>query len=325
MKNLFLFTGEHLPELKRKLNFWKNQFLEKYGDLNVEVRDQVSQDSLQEIVGILETQPFLADKRMVIIHGLPQSGNARKKLETEALEAFLPNIPETTLAVFVCPKPDKRLKFYKTLIKHAEVEEFSLPKGKAMLGWIESRAQANNQAMAPGASELMALFCGEDVERIEKELEKLAVLDISTISEKDVQKYVSPSPEAKIFQVLDQLGKGNQQSVLMAFESLLKTGEDLMMVFFMVVRQFRLLVQTRILLDKGFPQGALAKKLKIAPFQVNMYAKQAGYFSAAQLKKAYKELALMDYRIKTGRLPSPQQSPEVFMSSIDQFLCSLYE
>ena len=98
-----------------------------------------------------------------------------------------------------------------------------------------------------------------------------------------------------------------------------------MLIFFMVVRQLRLLIQIKSLLDKNQSRGVIQKRLKLAPFQVNMLIQQARYFSLEKLKEAYKNLAQMDYQIKTGVIPSSSSGEELLHLKFDQFLCSLYE
>jgi DNA polymerase-3 subunit delta len=325
MPSLFFFTGENTPALEDKLNFWQKEFVKKHDPSNLEVFEDISTNDIGTIVNAIESQPFLADMRMIIIKGFPLAANTKKKIETEVLEESLKDLAETSLVIFVATKPDKRGRFYKWLSKTATVEQFALPKGREMQSWVVERMAKTGMQIESQAVSLLILYCGEDIVRINGEIQKLQLLERTSISAADIQKFVSPTPEGKIFQSLDLMGKASRQETLTSFEKLFQTGEDPMMVFFMMVRQFRLLLQMRSLLDRNMPRPALQKKMKLAPFQVGMLSKQAEAFDFQRLKTAHRCLADMDLKIKTGRIPSSSQGTDLLQLSIEQFLCSIYE
>lgn len=325
MSSLFFFTGENTPALEDKLHFWMREFAKKHDAMNLEVFENIVTQDLGTIINSIESQPFLAERRMIVIKDLPLAANTKKKIETEALEECLQDIPESSLIIFVSAKPDKRGKFYKWLSKNAQIEAFALPKGRELQSWVTQRVGQRGKAIDAQAASLLTLYCGEDVVRMDGEIKKLLLLERASISVSDIQKFVSPTPEGKIFQSLDLMGKASRQEVLQSFEKLFQTGQDPMMVFFMMVRQFRLLLQVRTLLDRHTDRPLLQKRMKLAPFQVGMLTKQAESFHTAQLKKAFLKLAEMDYKIKTGQLPTGSQQTDLLQLSLEHFLCSIYE
>lgn len=299
--------------------------MKKHSDSNLEKFENVQEKDIPQIINAIESQPFLAEKRMIIIKDVPQSADTKKKLETEALESVIEDIPESSLVIFVSPKPDKRVRFYKQLAKIATLELFELPKGRDLQIWVQQRLKAQGKTMSPSALNLLLLYCAEDLDRIAGELEKLQLLDLEMIGEEEIKRFVSASPEAKIFQALDLIGKAPRQEVLKSFEQLVRSGEELMLIFFMIVRQFRLLLQTRYLMDRQSSKPAIQKRLKIAPFQVSMLCKQASSFSYDTLKRGYHQLSVLDFQIKTGKIPVTAASAELLHLKIDQFLCSIVE
>ncbi|MDZ4217018.1 MAG: DNA polymerase III subunit delta, partial [Candidatus Gracilibacteria bacterium] len=235
MSNLFLFTGENHQALQEKLKFWEKAFIEKHSDNNLEVFDDVQQGDLSRIINAVDSQPFLAEKRMIIIKGLPQGADVKKKIELESLEPLLEkdNIPESSVVIFVSPRPDKRSRFFKLLSKAAQVETFELPKGAALRQWVQQRLAAQEKKITPQAIDLLLLFCAEDVNRMASEIEKLGLLQRDLIDEEAIELIVSPNPEAKIFKALDQIGKQSLSEVLKSFEELVRGGEEVMLIFFM--------------------------------------------------------------------------------------------
>src|SRR5690606_33830354 len=153
MNNVFFFTGENHTELQEKLRFWKQEFVKKHSETNLEVFEQVSEESLPAIINALESVPFLAERRMVILKGFPLPADAKKKVETESLEKVLENLPETTLAIFASPNPDKRSRFFKWLQKNTKTETFVLPKGREMLSWVQQKFHRSQKSITPRGAE----------------------------------------------------------------------------------------------------------------------------------------------------------------------------
>jgi len=325
MNNVFFFTGENHTELQEKLRFWKQEFVKKHSETNLEVFEQVSEESLPAIINALESLPFLAERRMVILKGFPLPADAKKKVETESLEKVLENLPETTLAIFASPNPDKRSRFFKWLQKNTKTETFVLPKGREMLSWVQQKFHRSQKSITPRGAETLIFFCGEDLNSISHEVDKLCLLSAGTIDEKTIEKFVTPHPEAKLFKVLDLVGKVPPEKLLKEFSALAESGEDLMMIFYMIVRQIRLLTQMRSLKDKGMPREVIQKKMKLAPFQVGALSRQAEDLSFPVLRRAYRQLAEIELQIKTGKIPLTADNNELLHLRIDQFLCALYE
>jgi DNA polymerase-3 subunit delta len=237
----------------------------------------------------------------------------------------LKELPESTLAIFVSPNPDKRSRFYKWLNTNAKKEEFIAPKGREMLSWVQRKFQRHQKSISPLAAEMLVFYCGEDLNVISHEVEKLSLLEKTSYDEKTIERYVTPNPEAKIFKVLDMVGKTSPDRLLKEFNQMVQSGEDLMMIFYMIVRQFRLLVQIKYLMDRKYPKDAIQKKMKLAPFQIGALLQQADAFTFRTLQLAYSRLAEMEFGIKTGKTPTSADQSHLFHLRLDQFLCTLYE
>ncbi|MDF2378824.1 MAG: DNA polymerase III subunit delta [Candidatus Gracilibacteria bacterium] len=326
MSNLYLFTGENFQALNEKLSFWKKEFEKKHSETNIEQFVDVKQNQVPTIINGIESQPFLAEKRMIIIRDLPQSAEKKAKLDLDHLQSSLEkSLPESSFVIFVSAKPDKRGRFYKFLKKSATIQEFPVLKGVQLRSWILQRAQQLGKTIDSQAADLLMYSCADNNGRIAGELDKLSLLDAPHITQEHVKRLVDMTPEAKIFQALDKIGSESPQYLLKAFDQLVRSGEALPLIFFMIVRQFRLLLQVKSLLDSGSPPAVIQKRIKLAPFQVSMLTNQARGLSLAVLKKAYRQLAEIDLQIKTGKIPFSNDKTAPFQIKIDQFLYSLHE
>lgn len=109
-----------------------------------------------------------------------------------------------------------------------------------------------------------------------------------------------------IFEFLDGLHKGNIQLSLSKLQTIV-SHEPVEIVFFMIVKRFRYLIQ---LSDGITPEG-------VAPWQAARLTRQARFFTMEKLVSLYKKLAGIEVAVKTGG------SPFTLTQHIEQFIISL--
>lgn len=113
-----------------------------------------------------------------------------------------------------------------------------------------------------------------------------------------------------LFTFLDSI-KPSNQSLISLFKDLQKTMET-ELVFYMMVRQFRLLLG---LFENS--ETKIDEVKRLAPWQMGKLQKQAKYFEKEKLLNAYKKLYKIDYETKYGL------SAMNLESRIDIFLINL--
>lgn len=114
-----------------------------------------------------------------------------------------------------------------------------------------------------------------------------------------------------LFHFLDNIKPNNGNKLVPLYHTVLETTEP-EMVFFMLVRQMRLLLAMR---ERSIAQIDEVKRL--APWQVGKIQRQASLFTRNHLVSLYTKLAKMDKELKTGTLPLPLDS------AIDIFLLEI--
>lgn len=153
-----------------------------------------------------------------------------------------------------------------------------------------------------------------------KELERssLNVLKHATV-------YVFKLPQT-LFQLLDAMQPGNTKTVIKLFHETIETTET-EMVFFMLVRQIRILLalsnQTSLRnhevakqSQKGL-ENPIDELKRLAPWQKQKLEKQARSFKFAHLLQLYDKLFAIETAQKTGTLTQP------LIATIDYFLLEL--
>lgn len=118
---LYVFTGTNSYEVKLETQKWKKLFAEKHGDFNLTHIRNFADVETNFIAEMLLSNSLFASKKLII---LDIDGTERKTTDLEKKYEFLTGniskISPDTILLISFPKPDKRGKFYKDIIKLAE-------------------------------------------------------------------------------------------------------------------------------------------------------------------------------------------------------------
>jgi DNA polymerase-3 subunit delta len=107
--------------------------------------------------------------------------------------------------------------------------------------------------------------------------------------------------QQSVFDFVDALSNGNGKSAQHLLHRLLET-EDPFSLWGMVIRQFRLLIQAREILDGRGNQNDVARVLGVHPFVAEKTAQQATRFSIESLENIYRKLLRIDEGVKTSKV-----------------------
>lgn len=257
--------------------------------------------TLDEIKSVCDAFPFLADQRLVIVSGLV---SALKKKELKALVAYLPTLPDWTRLLLV---EDKAISSRNAILKLAQSHERGYEKAfnppKNATGWIRRRVQEYSVDITPAAAAALAEVVGSDLHAADNELSKLAayVDGARAIDVPDVTELTSYVAEANIFEMVDRLVLGDGRGAAERLHRLLEKQDPLSLLG-MIVRQFRLLLMTKIYMKQGGSPAGLADAISVHPYAARKLPGQARKFSLAQLEAIYRQLLEYDLQIKTGRI-----------------------
>ncbi|MBN2307008.1 DNA polymerase III subunit delta, partial [Candidatus Peregrinibacteria bacterium] len=316
-----------------QINSWKDAFVKKHGDINLAVLD-AEEMPLNEIMAAVNAVPFLGEKRLIFIHGLPDKPSVKKTdeptkkdekrdEELRKLEADLDEVPESSVVVFVQSNPDKRKSFYKKLSTKAEVKEFEPLGGQALTTWIQTRVREKGARIDQSSAEYLVTLTGQDLWRLAQEIDKMTAHSPGeSISKPIIDKLVVPTLEANVFHLTDALGIKDHRRAIQHLHRSLAAGENLRQVFYMIVRQFRLLLQSSGYksVNPNANPTAFAAALKLHPFVARNTMAQLKNFSERELKGAYERLLEIDLDLKTSRIRVTTDNQDELALAIERFI-----
>jgi len=117
----------------------------------------------------------------------------------------------------------------------------------------------------------------------------------------DVEAVCIVTSQQSVFDFVDALSNGNGKQAQHLLHRLLET-EDPFSLWGMVVRQFRLLIQAREILDGRGNKDDVARALGVHPFVAEKTTGQAARFSMESLEGIYRKLLRIDEGVKTSQL-----------------------
>lgn len=307
MPNLFFLFGNDEFAISRRLKDFESDFNDPTSaDMNTARLDARSA-SENDLNNALNAMPFLAKRRLVLLAN-PSSKYNNASSRKKFLE-YIEKTPETTrLVLYESVEPRDADKHW--LVKWAEKHEkamqakaFMLPKLRDMTGWIVNETKNQGGQIEPRAAEMLKDMVGVDTRQAGMEIAKLLayVNWARTVTSADVEAVCIVTSQQSVFDFVDALSNGNGKSAQHLLHRLLET-EDPFSLWGMVVRQFRLLIQAREILDGRGNKDDVARALGVHPFVAEKTTQQAGRFSVESLEFVYRKLLAIDEGVKTGQV-----------------------
>lgn len=253
---------------------------------------------VSKIIGIAETLPFFAEKRVIVIEnsGLFKSSND--------LADYLKTMPDTTHIIFVEEEVDKRNRLYKAVKDIGNISEMNGMDEQNMKLWVASILKRDKKQITSDTVSYLFNKVGMDMQNVETELEKLVcyAYDRDVITVNDIEEVCTTQIQSKIFAMIDAIGMKQSKKAFELYGDLLALREKPMTILYLVTRQFNILLQVKELSSMNFDKNTIASKAGIPPFAVQKSVNQAKNFSKKTLMEALEFSVQIEEQVKTGRM-----------------------
>lgn len=265
---------------------------------------------IQTLVQEAETPPFFGDRRLIIgknaffLTTAKTRGGVEHK--PEDLIAYLEQPLTTSVVILITPseKLDKRKKVVKALQKHARTMEFSSLEGNELILWVQKRLKQLHVQIEPQAAKELVQLVGNDLRLLYQECVKLATFvgQHGTITSAIVSELVPRTLEQDVFKLTDRIARRKIDEAFSIWYDLLYQREEPIKILALIIRQFRLMLQVKMLVQQGLPEKEIASKLKVHPYPVKLALKQGQAFSEKSLRHLLAQAIEADQGIKSGKI-----------------------
>lgn len=254
---------------------------------------------VDDLISSCDTMPFFSDRKTIIVEN---SGFFKKA--NDKLAAYVKELPDYLVLIFVEAEIDKRNKLYKAISTVGYVSEMGYQTSAVLKKWIATVLGAEGIKITLDACEEIIFMTGSNMELIKMELDKLAsyVRDSKEVTVKEVREIVTSQTESHVFEMIEALVSHNQKRALSLYYDLLMLKEAPLRILFLIVRQFNGILQTKDLTNRHVSNKVIAQALKVPPFVIGKYQSQARNFSLEEIKGALEFFADVEERTKTGKL-----------------------
>ncbi len=278
--------------------------------------------TVNAFVGAAMVVPFLAERRLVVVHGLLEaaagSGGGRRgrRQPGEGLGAAaglpqaLAETPDFTDVAFVdgrVAQGNPLLREIQALGKErVQVRSFAPLRREELKQWARERAARKGARLSPGAADALAEHVGPNLWAMDNELEKLAVYRSGgeVIEAEDVEALTASLRESSVFDLVDALMEGRGDRAMAKLQALLTEGAGGPYLVSMVARQARLTALGQELLRLGVPRGEWGPRIGAnSDFVIRKTAEQARRFPAQAVGALYRLLVEADLAMKSGERP----------------------
>ncbi|EHJ51558.1 DNA polymerase III subunit delta [Streptococcus macacae] len=306
-----VLTGEDLGQYVQL----KQAFLDKIAfdpsDLAYSYFD-MSETDYQDAAIDLESLPFFADQKIVIFdHFFDLTTDKRSYLNEQSLKRFedyLGNpLDSTKLVICAAGKLDGKRRLVKRLKRDAQILQANPLKEAELKTYFQKRAHQDGLSFASGAFNELMLKSNLDFSEMDKNLIFLkSYKKNGQITSQDIKEAIPKTLQDNIFDLTQLVLSGKIEAAYDLVRDLRLQGEDEIKLIAIMLGQFRLFAQIKILANQNKPEQQIVTDLshylgrKVNPYQVKYALRDSRTLSLSYLKQCLIYLIETDYQIKTG-------------------------
>jgi len=256
---------------------------------------------IESIIMAADSLPFFSDKRLVRVRDSKLFVSGRKA-DSEAMTTYLPNVPDSTVLVFMESDVDRRGRLYKKAAEIGGVVECVPLSPQALATWLNRIFKQKNKIIDPSAANLLIRYAAHNMTTLAQEAEKLSayVGKGSQITAEDISSVCTPTLQTRVFDLIAAMGSGRTAEALGMYQNMLLMKEQPLMILAMIIRQFRIMLNVKAAAEKQMPKPQIAKALGLRSFVVDEALAQSRRFSIHSVIHALRSCQDTDIKIKTG-------------------------
>jgi len=282
-----VLTGANSFMWRAELTKIAQGFVREHGDTALEQLDG-EEASYERISEAVQSLPFLVSKKLVILH----TPSANKQF-IENVETLFFNMPEVTDVMIIEPKLDKRTMYYKWLKKNTDFKEYNELDSRGLAPWMVQYAKEQGGKLTLSDAAYLTDRIGINQERVSNEIQKLT-LSGDTITRKIIDKMTEPTPQSKIFDLLDAAFSGQTKKALHIYAEQRSMKVEPQEILAMIGWQLRQIALAKTAGNKH----DLIKEAKMSPYSANKATSIANRLALQHLKVLVQKIVSIDTHSK---------------------------
>ena len=308
---ILVLSGDDIGQFE----WMKEQLLKKVGydssDLNYSYFD-MKETAYSEVELDLVSLPFFADEKIVILDHFVDVTTAKKRYltddELQSFEGYLSAPLETTRLIVIAEgKLDSKRRIVKLLKRDAQLLEATELKEQELRAHFAEEIKSLGLAIDSQAFDQLLIKSGFDFSEIQKNLEFLKnYKGSSSITISDIEEAIPKTLQDNLFDLIQMILKKQIDPARSLVKDLRLQGEDEIKLLAILLSQFRIYTQVKLLKQEGRTEPQIVSDLseltgrKVNPYQVKFALRDSRGISLAYLEQAICLLIDTDFQMKSG-------------------------
>ena len=289
----FILMNEFINNIKKTNN------IDKY---NTEYFD-LENTTLKDIIIAANTVSLFDEKKLIIIDNSYIFTSSNKKVDEDDLKylnEYFNNQNSKSILVFKTTSEtiDSRKKIVSLFKKYGEVKEFNkvINLNEKIIDYLK-----------PYKIDLKTINyfinrVGDDIDNIYQECEKIKLYKDNdySITINDVENLTIKNINTDIFYLLDNILNNNKEVALECYYEMIKKGEEPIKIIIMIANQYRLILQVKELVKKGYREHDIVDILEQKPYPIKKAMERMNKYTKEELFSYLNSLSELDMNIKNG-------------------------
>ena len=308
---ILVLSGDDIGQFE----WMKEQLLKKVGydssDLNYSYFD-MKETAYSEVELDLVSLRFFADEKIVILDHFVDVTTAKKRYltddELQSFEGYLSAPLETTRLIVIAEgKLDSKRRIVKLLKRDAQLLEATELKEQELRAHFAEEIKSLGLAIDSQAFDQLLIKSGFDFSEIQKNLEFLKTYKgASSITITDIEEAILKTLQDNLFDLIQMILKKQIDSARSLVKDLRLQGEDEIKLLAILLSQFRIYTQVKLLKQEGRTESQIVSDLseltgrKVNPYQVKFALRDSRGISLSYLEQAICLLIDTDFQMKSG-------------------------
>ncbi|MCK5021407.1 MAG: hypothetical protein KAS32_30630, partial [Candidatus Peribacteraceae bacterium] len=274
----------------------------------------------------VQNAPFIAEKRLFILEGLPRG-------KKEDIEKLVKCLHEDVL-ILVLLETDSSFKGKKlssvasALLEVASEKKFPNISRSQIISWIgEMVKECGAEGIEANAISFLFDAVGENQEALESELNKISLYAYDrTITQSDISLLLTSGAEREVWKIMDYLGNNNPEQAIKYAESLLDRGYSPQALWSTLLWMVSILTQIVSYIEVGQTDSwQIAKSVRAHSSSIKSILPYAKSINNERLKRIVDMVITADIGLKTGEYRATSDSQEELLALIDRSIMAFVE
>ncbi len=307
MNNLYFIETDN----NEILNIKVNEILKKNNlDINYLITYDMEEVNISDAIIDLDTYSLFNEQKIVLCKNCTFLGTSKSEIEhnIDLLEKYLNNPNPNNYLIISVDKADGKKNIVKLIKEKCQIINNDID----LVSYVNKKCQ--NIKIDNLTINYFLSNMGNDISRINNELDKLIEFCNSKITKDDIDLITIKKIDANIFNLIDAIIKKDKKKSLLIYQELINYGEDFFKIFITLSNQIRLIYQIKVLKDLSNDEICNILKLK-NPKQVVALRYKINLYSEKELLNYLYELAIIDEKIKNGTM-LPEMVIPIFIAKL---------